>query len=99
MRTPTQVTTKELKTQLEKSMQLLRTLRDEARVELHLAGMDAKDEWERLEPRFLAAERAMNEFRHEAADVSRKAVEGALESFKAFRDNLKKGAANKELKH
>lgn len=35
----------------------VRALRDEVRLKLHLAGMDLKDEWERLEPQL---ERAIN---------------------------------------
>ncbi len=43
-------TTQELKIELHKSLALLSTLRDEVRVTLHLAGMDAKDKWAKLEP-------------------------------------------------
>lgn len=35
----------------------VRALRDEVKLKLHLAGMDLKDEWERLEPQL---ERAVN---------------------------------------
>lgn len=35
---------------------VLRALRDEIRVQLHLAGMDLKKEWEKLEPRLNEAE-------------------------------------------
>jgi hypothetical protein len=42
--------TGDIKSELEKSVKTLRELRDEVRVKLHLAGMDVKDEWNRLEP-------------------------------------------------
>ena len=42
-------TTQELKQEFKKTLGLLQTLRDEVRVKLHLAGMDAKDEWSKLE--------------------------------------------------
>jgi 5'-deoxynucleotidase YfbR-like HD superfamily hydrolase len=37
---------------LEKVVQNLKTLRDEIKVQLHLAKAELKDEWEELEPRF-----------------------------------------------
>ncbi len=43
--------TSELKSDLNKSLESLQTLRDEIRVRLHLAGMDAKDAWDKLEPK------------------------------------------------
>jgi hypothetical protein len=48
-------TTKDLKAELEKSAALLRTLRDEVRVQIHLSGMEAKDAWHKLEPGLEAA--------------------------------------------
>lgn len=51
-------TTTELKTEIEKSLAAMQTLRDEVRVRLHLAGMDAKDEWKKLEPHLEEVERA-----------------------------------------
>lgn len=48
-------TTKELKAELEKSLALLARLRDEVRVQVHLASMDAKKEWNELEPRIHGA--------------------------------------------
>jgi hypothetical protein len=38
----------------------LTSLRDEIRVQLHLAGMDAKDEWARLETRLHALEEQLD---------------------------------------
>ena len=40
----------------------MRTLRDEIRVKLHLAGMDVKDEWRALEQRVVEMERAATDF-------------------------------------
>jgi hypothetical protein len=78
-------TTQELKTELHKSLALLSTLRDEVRVTLHLAGMDAKDKWAKLEPELSKVERAA----HDASDASRTAVIEAVKSLKAFRDSLR----------
>ncbi|MBX7097514.1 MAG: hypothetical protein K1X89_07375 [Myxococcaceae bacterium] len=74
----------QLKQNLEQSLALLRTLRDELRVEVHLAGMEAKTRWEGLERRFTKAE-AM------AANVSNAShtiVDEAVTAFRAFREWL-----------
>jgi hypothetical protein len=47
----------ELKTEIQKTMTLLHTLGDEARVKVHLAGMDIKDAWAKLEPKLEEAEK------------------------------------------
>jgi len=63
-------TTTELKKEFEKSLELMRSLRDEVRVKMHLAGMDAKDEWRKLEPRLAEVEKAgaeLTEATHAAA--------------------------------
>ena len=39
----------ELRDQLEKEVDQLRTLRDELNVQAHLAGQEFRDQWERLE--------------------------------------------------
>jgi hypothetical protein len=48
----------DLKAEMKKGVDLLRTLRDEVKVKLHLAGMDAKDQWAKLEPELFKVERA-----------------------------------------
>ncbi|MGD0526290.1 MAG: hypothetical protein ABSE49_14155 [Polyangiaceae bacterium] len=48
-------TAQNLKAELEKSAALLRTVRDEVRVRIHLSGMEAKDAWQKLEPSLEAA--------------------------------------------
>jgi hypothetical protein len=78
-------TTEELKTELHKSVALLRTLRDEVRVSLHLAGLDARDQWARLEPHLAEVERAARE----ASEASRVALTDAVAKLKAFRDSLR----------
>ncbi len=78
-------TTKELKAELDKSVALLRTLRDEIRVKAHLAGMNAKDQWRDLEPRLEAAvERAAKD----VSEASRQAVADATEALKRFRSSI-----------
>jgi dsDNA-specific endonuclease/ATPase MutS2 len=52
----------EQETELQESLARLQTLRDEVRVKLHLAGMDAKDEWQKLEAHIANVENAAQEF-------------------------------------
>ena len=80
--------TEQIRQQLHDSLQSLRTLRDEIRVDLHLAGMDAKDKWRELEPRIEDAER----FAREVSETSRTALDEIVTKFRAFRESLKRHA-------
>jgi hypothetical protein len=61
---------------------LLKTLRDELRLELHLAGMDAQTRWHTdLEPRFLKAEAALARLETSA----RSAIAQLLRDYETFR--------------
>jgi hypothetical protein len=53
----------ELKKELEKGVTRLQTLRDEVRVRLHLAGMDLKEQWKKVEPH-------LDEVEKKAGDVT-----------------------------
>jgi hypothetical protein len=79
-------TTAELKAEIKKMVQLLQELRDEVRVKIHLAAMDAKTQWNKLEPQVAAAERAA----HEASAASREVLDKALKALKDFRASLVK---------
>lgn len=78
-------TTKELRAELDKSVALLRTLRDEIRVKAHLAGMSAKDQWRDLEPRL---EAAVEQAAKDVSEASKKAVADATEALKKFRSSI-----------
>ena len=75
----------QIRQQLHDSLQSLRTLRDEIRIDLHLAGMEAKDKWRALEPHFEEAER----FAREVSETSRTALEEIVAKYRAFRESLK----------
>jgi hypothetical protein len=66
----------------------LKTKRDELRVKLHLAEMDAKETWEKLVPRLHELERRVCQ----AGDRATTEIGGALErlraSLRALRDQL-----------
>lgn len=55
---------------IEKVVGSLKTLRDEIRVQIHLAKAELKDEWEELEPKFQEMEGKLND----AAEETRQAV-------------------------
>ncbi len=80
--------TTELKQELEKSLNSLRTMRDEVRVRLHLAGMEAKDQWNRLEPRIVELENEIGRAAEDVSDTSRTALNDILKSVKKLRDSL-----------
>ena len=77
-------TTTDLKNELDRSLTLLRTLRDEIRVKLHLAGLDARDRWKQLEPRLAEAEHIATQ----VTEASRAALADAVTRIKQFRDSL-----------
>lgn len=77
-------TTKELKYEIQKSLDLMRTLRDELRVKLHLAGMEAKDEWRKIEPTLDDVERTANEF----TEATQTAISEAVKTLSKLRSAL-----------
>jgi hypothetical protein len=72
---------------LRSTLDELRTMRDEIRVRLHLAGMEAKDTWNRdLEPRFFTLEKRLE---RDVGDAAKTALEDLRNAMNKFRDNLK----------
>jgi hypothetical protein len=76
----------DLQAEIKKSLDHLHLLRDEVRLQLHLAGLEAKDRWNKLEPKIEAVEQAAAE----ATEASRDAVKEAITSLKEFRSSLHK---------
>lgn len=76
---------KQMRDWMQQNLGKLKTLRDEIRVDLHLAGMDAKDKWKELEPKFRDAEKLAEE----VSEVSRKAMDEMVEHFRNFRESLR----------
>jgi len=66
---------------VENSLAALRTLRDEIRLDLNLAGKEVRDRWRRLEARLHAAETHARETRREGA----RSLAALIESAKDFR--------------
>jgi hypothetical protein len=71
--------------ELAKDLDRMHTLRDEVRVRLHLASMDAKDEWRKLERQLAGVEKSAGV----VTQTSRELVNKALERLVAFRQLLK----------
>jgi hypothetical protein len=77
-------TTNELKTELKKSLSDLQRLRDEVRVRLHLASMELKDQWNKLEPYLADVEQKASE----ATEASRTLLSEAKKRLEQFRASL-----------
>jgi hypothetical protein len=76
----------DIKSELDKSAKVLRSLRDEVRVQLHLGGVEVKEEWRRLEPRLEATlERATKE----VTDASQKAITEITAAVHRLRQTLR----------
>jgi DNA-directed RNA polymerase alpha subunit len=63
----------------------LKTMRDEIRVDIHLASMEAKDQWKKLEPLVRDAEKLAED----VSDVSRRSMEELTEKLRHFRESVR----------
>ncbi len=77
----TSETIAEIKNHITETLQLLRQLRDEIRVELHLAGMEAQERWKGLEPKLARAEK----LGHDVTDATKLVLSDTLSELKAFK--------------
>jgi uncharacterized coiled-coil DUF342 family protein len=68
---------------LRKALDELKTFRDEIRVNLHLAGMDLRDEWQRLEKRIQSQTASAA-----ASDTAEAAVHALKKEVDAFKHRL-----------
>lgn len=75
----------ELHKGLEDTMSELERLADEVRLKLHLAGMDARDAWDKtLEPKLVDARRHAKE----ASTASRAAIDDTVKAIRDFAKSL-----------
>src|SRR3954447_18988778 len=72
--------------QMKKRLAELRTIRDQIRVDLHLAGMDLKDEWKLLERKLPDPEAAFDQLKEATAE----AIEALTADLRRFRDRLQR---------
>ena len=85
----------DLKDLMQNSLAALRTLRDEIRVDLNLAGDEVRARWRRLEARLQAAETHARDARREAASN----LAGLVETTKRFRRRLRETSAPRSHDH
>ncbi len=77
--------TEQMKKDLQTGRDQLRTLRDEIRVKLHLAGMDARETFSKLEAEAIEIERGVTE-------ASRLALADVVDRFKKLSSSIKSKA-------
>ena len=78
--------TDDIKHEVDKGIEKLATLRDEVRLHLHLASMDAKQEWEdKLAPRVHEVEQTAKSI----SDSSRTAVTELIDKVEHFLEKLR----------
>jgi hypothetical protein len=70
----------------------LRRLRDEIRLQIHLAGRDLHDQWQHLDRRMPEAVRVGRELR----DVTTGALDELIEDVKAFRERMKEPGGKRD---
>lgn len=74
---------------LDARLQELRTLRDEIRLQLHLAGQEARERWERhLEPYVAHIEAQLRHLGETTTESIREAIDRATAAFREFRGQL-----------
>ena len=71
----------EIKKELHKTHDLLKTMRDEIKVKLHLASMEAKERWGKIEPE-------IEKVGHEIAKTSKSTVDELVTRVKEFKKDL-----------
>jgi hypothetical protein len=77
-------TTDTLKKQIQDRFDSMRTLRDEIKVRLHLASMDAKKDWQKIEPQLFEIEKTADDFTQATCD----AVDDAVKRLSRIRASL-----------
>jgi hypothetical protein len=76
----------DVKNEVTKGLEKLTTLRDEVKLHLHLASLDAKQEWnDKLEPRINEVQSTA----HQVGDASRAAVHDLLTRVEGFYAKLR----------
>lgn len=74
----------EIQKEIRTNLDALTELRDEIRVKIHLAGMDAKDAWNRLEPKVHEVEAAAAE----VSETARHALHDVVQRMRELRTKL-----------
>jgi small-conductance mechanosensitive channel len=75
----------QIKQEVDKAVAQLRTIRDEIRLQLHLAGKDVQEAWRKLEPSLGDLEQKMGQ----VTDATKSKAQELLKRFNDMRDRLK----------
>jgi len=74
--------------EIRKSFDEIRTIADEIRVKVHLATLDARSYWERLEPQLKQLERAVQDKGTEALTATSQLLDDVGVAVRKLRDQL-----------
>lgn len=77
-----------LRDRLAKGLTDLQTARDEIKLKLHLAGMDAKQAWHDLEPRLGQLEKQVSDTTAETAEAAQRVIDELKSSFAELRAKI-----------
>jgi hypothetical protein len=75
----------DIKGRIQEGLSQLATLRDDIKVRIHLAELEVKDEWKKLEPKLFEVEQAAKGF----SESSQRALEEVVGRLKHLKDSLK----------
>lgn len=81
----------QLKQEVDKAVAQLRSMRDEIKLQLHLAGMDAQEAWKKLEPSLGELEQKLGQVN----EATKSKAQELLKRFGELRDRVKKQPAKK----
>ncbi len=83
-----------MRDELKQLSEKVKAYRDEARVQMHLASQEAKDEWNDLEEDWEKFRNRMDNLRHDAEDASKEVSSDVREKTQEWGDNLKSAYEN-----
>ena len=75
----------QVRQEVDKAVAQLRTIRDEIKLHLHLAGKDAQDAWKKLEPTLGDLERKMDQ----VTEATKDKAQELLQRFGELRERMK----------
>ena len=73
---------------MSKTLDELKTLRDEIKVKLHLASMEVKSEWEQLEPKLASLESKIEQDGQKAVAAANDLIDDLASAFRKLKDKV-----------
>jgi hypothetical protein len=81
-------TSDEIKAEIQKTVSLLQTLRDETKVKIHLANMDLKKTWDDLQPKLADAELNASRAAEHASEATLEAIKSTVHKLRKVAESL-----------